>query len=333
LLGKPSANAEGKLTNAWVLLAEPSTVLQAGSWVSKDGKAEAYQYDSMGRRTKTYTLDPDVPTYPVATSETVYGRGWEELQRLDGANTANTTTTDLLSLQSGLVPRRLASYSSGSASATRASYYQLDALGSGRAVTGAAGAVQGDFASFGDFGTRLSTTDQPLTPSYTGYEHDAYTGLEYAKNRYYDPQTASFISSDPYPVDPSDLLSMNLYNYVQGNPVNSTDPLGWFNWGTLTTEDGDTIWSVANEWGTTAANIILLNPDVKLFSNENGLFMIKGQRILFPSCASAKCMEIIEKYQNSIKGWSPSTCGEKKSLTNSQDYVLKNISDATGICG
>jgi RHS repeat-associated protein len=215
-------NAEGKLTNAWV------QVKQAGSWVSKDGKAEAYQYDSMGRRTKTYTLDPDIPTYPTLTRETVYGRGWEELQRLDGANTSNPTTTDLLSIDGGLVPRKLASYSGTNASATRASYYQLDALGSGRAVTGAGGAVQGSFASFSDFGTRLSTTDQPLTPSYTGYEHDAYTGLEYAKNRYYDPQTASFISSDPYPVDPSDLLGMNLYNYVQGNPVNSTDPLGWF---------------------------------------------------------------------------------------------------------
>jgi RHS repeat-associated protein len=210
-------NAEGKLTNAWV------QILQAGSWVSKDGKAEAYQYDSMGRRTKTYTLDPDIPTYPVATHETVYGQGWQELQKVNGANTSNPTTTDLLSIDGGLVPRKLASYRSGGAS-----YFQLDALGSGRAVTGAGGAVQGDFASFGDFGKTLSTTDQPLTPSYTGYEHDAYTGLEYAKNRYYDPQTASFISSDPYPVDPSDLLGMNLYNYVQGNPVNSTDPLGWF---------------------------------------------------------------------------------------------------------
>ncbi|HUN24418.1 MAG TPA: RHS repeat-associated core domain-containing protein, partial [Anaerolineales bacterium] len=210
-------NAESKLTNAWV------QILQGNNWVSKDGKAEAYRYDSMGRRTKTYTLDPDIPTYPTLARETVYGRGWEELQRRDGVGTAQLTTTDILSLPGGLVPRKLAGYSNGSAS-----YYQLDALGSGRAVTGAGGAVAGGFTDYGDFGTRLSPAPTQLAPSFTGYEHDAYTGLEYAKNRYYDPATASFISSDPYPVDHSDLLGANLYNYVQGNPVNSTDPLGWF---------------------------------------------------------------------------------------------------------
>jgi RHS repeat-associated protein len=251
--------------------------------------------------------DPDVPTYPTLTRETVYGQGWQELQKVDGANTSNPTTTDLLSLQGGLVPRRLASYSSGSASAIRASYYQLDALGSGRAVTGAGGAVQGDFASFSDFGKTLSTTDQPLTPSFTGYEHDAYTGLEYAKNRYYDPQTASFISSDPYPVDPSDLLGMNLYNYVQGNPVNSTDPLGWFrlkaeNLGV--TEIGDTPNSIANFWGTTWSSIAEIND----LSNIPNQVQIKPDwTLVLPHCnfVNAKCQEEIRKLKAVEVGLTP----------------------------
>jgi RHS repeat-associated protein len=276
-----------------------------------------YQYDSMGRRTKTYTLDPDIPTYPVATSETVYGRGWEELQRLDGTNTSNPTTTDILSLDGGLVPRKLASYSSGSASATRASYYQLDALGSGRAVTGAGGAVQGDFASFGDFGKALTTTDQPLAPSYTGYEHDAYTGLEYAKNRYYDPATASFISSDPYPVDPSDLLGMNLYNYVQGNPVNATDPLGWFvitgfsnnaqSWKILTTQSGfsmkgihftDSLTNIAGFFAT-KADLIMQHPSNWVHLSKLGIksyneTLKQGLPIWVSYCKTAFCQQNVE---------------------------------------
>ncbi|HUN24422.1 MAG TPA: RHS repeat-associated core domain-containing protein [Anaerolineales bacterium] len=186
------------------------------------------------------------------------------MQRLDGTKTY-TITTDILSLpggpvsQSETLPRKLAGYSNGGAS-----YYQLDALGSGRAVTGAGGAVAGGFTDYGDFGTRLSPAPTPLAPSFTGYEHDAYSGLEYAKNRYYDPATASFISSDPYPVDHSDLLGANLYNYVQGNPVNSTDPLGWFvitGFSTsriyFKTEQNETRSSISKEFDTNWRSIII----------------------------------------------------------------------------
>jgi RHS repeat-associated protein len=238
------------------------------------------------------------------------------------------TTTDLLSLDGGLVPRRLASYSSGSASATRASYYQLDALGSGRAVTGAGGAVQGDFASFGDFGKALTTTDQPLTPSYTGYEHDAYTGLEYAKNRYYDPATASFISSDPYPVDYSDLLGMNLYNYVQGNPVNSTDPLGWFNWATQITETGDsraTIWLIAKIFSTSVENVIQDNPILDAFVNP-----IPGIKLNLPPCTSANCYLLVTQSLAEGSGTVMSQCGVKECVTFRNSGITLCLSNTSG---
>ncbi|HUN24420.1 MAG TPA: RHS repeat-associated core domain-containing protein [Anaerolineales bacterium] len=212
--------------------------------------------------------------------------------------TAHTITTDILSLPGGLVPRKLAGYSNG-----EANYYQLDALGSGRAVTGAGGAVQGEFADYSDFGTRLSPAPTPLAPSFTGYEHDAYTGLEYAKNRYYDPATASFISSDPYPVDHSDLLGANLYNYVQGNPVNSTDPLGWFNWGTRTVEYGDTVNSIAESWGISPNIIYSRNPQI---ASARAIF--PGQYVSLPVCDNAKCQETLVKWTAIHDATVPTIC-------------------------
>jgi RHS repeat-associated protein len=48
------------------------------------------------------------------------------------------------------------------------------------------------------------------------------TGLVYARNRWYDPHTASFLSPDPKGyVD-----SSNLYAFAGGDPVNGRDPLG-----------------------------------------------------------------------------------------------------------
>jgi len=48
-------------------------------------------------------------------------------------------------------------------------------------------------------------------------------GLYYMRARYYDAGTGRFISEDPLGFDGGDV---NLYAYVQNNPINFTDPLG-----------------------------------------------------------------------------------------------------------
>ena len=47
--------------------------------------------------------------------------------------------------------------------------------------------------------------------------------LYYYRARYYDPQTGRFISEDPIGFAGA---SANLYEYVNGNPINFTDPSG-----------------------------------------------------------------------------------------------------------
>src|SRR5690606_9622265 len=51
---------------------------------------------------------------------------------------------------------------------------------------------------------------------------DTESGLFYNLHRYYDPKQGRYTQSDPL----GQLASMNLYSYVDANPVNWLDPLG-----------------------------------------------------------------------------------------------------------
>ncbi|MEZ5546147.1 MAG: RHS repeat-associated core domain-containing protein [Pseudomonadales bacterium] len=46
--------------------------------------------------------------------------------------------------------------------------------------------------------------------------------------RIYDPHLARFVQADPFVQAPSDLQMLNRYSYVRNNPVNATDPSGFF---------------------------------------------------------------------------------------------------------
>jgi RHS repeat-associated protein len=63
-------------------------------------------------------------------------------------------------------------------------------------------------------------------PGYAGHEEDAGTGLDYMQQRYYDPQTGTFMSPDPVDVDPSSGANFNRYAYAADNPYRFTDPDG-----------------------------------------------------------------------------------------------------------
>ena len=58
--------------------------------------------------------------------------------------------------------------------------------------------------------------------TYTGREWDKETGLYYYRARYYDPMEGRFVRKDPIGFEGG----INLYNYVESNPINYTDPSG-----------------------------------------------------------------------------------------------------------
>ncbi len=61
---------------------------------------------------------------------------------------------------------------------------------------------------------------------YAGYQYDSETGLYYLNARYYNPDTARFLSEDTYYGNAADPLSLNLYTYCINNPIVYWDPTG-----------------------------------------------------------------------------------------------------------
>ncbi len=65
--------------------------------------------------------------------------------------------------------------------------------------------------------------------SFTGKERDTESGNDYFGDRYYASTMGRFLSPDPsqlYFADPTNPQSLNLYAYVQNNPLINIDPTG-----------------------------------------------------------------------------------------------------------
>ena len=119
-------------------------------------------------------------------------------------------------------------------------YMHVDHQGNVEAVTDQTGATV-DRTSFDPFGARRLPTwaadpdyteskrSHPTDRGYTGHHQPDHLQLIHMNGRVYDPYLARFISADPYIQDPSNSQSLNRYSYVWNNPINSTDPSGYWN--------------------------------------------------------------------------------------------------------
>jgi RHS repeat-associated protein len=98
-------------------------------------------------------------------------------------------------------------------------YYLPDALGSIRQEADGTGAVT-DSREWTPFGVEVGTAQEGL--GYAGEWWDVHVGLLYLRARWYDELTGRFTRVDPL------RLEQNLYLYADANPVNWTDPSGWY---------------------------------------------------------------------------------------------------------
>jgi len=99
--------------------------------------------------------------------------------------------------------------------------YQKDQLGSIRGTATPDGLQQGSrtYTAYGQ--TDQSSGTQP-DKGYAGMFLHEYSGLYLTRYRAYDPVTGRWLSRDPI----EEQGGVNLYGYVEGDPVNFTDPDG-----------------------------------------------------------------------------------------------------------
>ncbi|MDM3872613.1 RHS repeat-associated core domain-containing protein, partial [Porticoccus sp. W117] len=73
------------------------------------------------------------------------------------------------------------------------------------------------------------TFDSSITTrGFTGHEMLDEVGVIHMNGRIYDAKIARFLQADPFIQDPLNTQSLNRYAYVWNNPLNATDPSGYF---------------------------------------------------------------------------------------------------------
>jgi RHS repeat-associated protein len=192
------------------------------------GQTATYAYNGLGDRLSqngvNYTLDLNAGLTQVlndGTNQYLYGVG-----RIAQVNTS-TLVTD---------------------------YFMTDALGSVRQLTDS----QGDVTlanAYEPYGTLAQTAGSAQTSyGFTGEQQDP-SGMVYLRARYYSSDAGRFLTRDTWMGDYNNPLSLNRWMYVEGNPINYSDPSGhcvnpdgsvtwwkwpWFNWGPCPTDANGT---------------------------------------------------------------------------------------------
>jgi len=101
-------------------------------------------------------------------------------------------------------------------------YYTRDGLNSGREMVDSTGAAQAQYVydAFGRKTNLLGSIDSDF--QYAGYYYHAPSGLSLTANRQYQAVSGRWLSRDPI----QERGGVDLYAYVQNNPVNNIDPSG-----------------------------------------------------------------------------------------------------------
>ena len=170
------------------------------STAAKTGSSVSYQYDALGRRVKRTQ----------GTSITKFTNDGQDVLLDDVGGT-------LTKYQNGPgIDNKLKS-----TSGTTINYFLADHLGSTNGLTNSSGTLTAS-NSYDSFGNP-SNTAFPSRYQFTGREYDSFSGLQFSRARFYDPNLGRFISEDPIGFRGGDV---NLYGYVKNRPLRYRDPRG-----------------------------------------------------------------------------------------------------------
>ena len=100
----------------------------------------------------------------------------------------------------------------------------FDAWGKRRNATDWQAQLESSYSPLDVFGGLNSITSR----GYTGHEMVDSVGIIHMNGRIYDPTLGRFLQADPFIQAPYNTQSLNRYSYVLNNPLNATDPSGYF---------------------------------------------------------------------------------------------------------
>lgn len=128
--------------------------------------------------------------------------------------------------------------------AIKLEYWHKDHLGSTIATSDHGGAVTARYAydpfgkrriangQYDAFGTLVidwvEGSNKDTDRGFTGHEHLDELGLIHMNGRIFDPVIGRFLQADPFIQAMEELQNYNRYSYCYGNPLNCTDPTGYF---------------------------------------------------------------------------------------------------------
>jgi len=187
-----------------------------------DSRTVTFVYDPFGRRIEKRVVDVLGGSTTTKIIGYVYDGVDIVLQKEEVVEGGATTTTESRFVHGPGIDEPLALVRGG-----QSYFYHADGLGSVVAITDGSQAVvqRYGYEGFGLPTPQNTTFSQPY--AFTGREWDSEVGLYYYRARYYDPMEGRFISKDPIGFGGGDV---NVYRYVQNNPVNFVDPWGLIKW-------------------------------------------------------------------------------------------------------
>lgn len=208
-----TADAQDNTVYTWDASDRLVQIAQSGT----ETLTASFSYDSFGRRVQSTITRND---QPAATVQYLY----EGLQALGEIRDGQLSHRLLTGLNLDETIARIALNASGQRDSAQSRIYLTDTLNSviAQLAEDNSASLQNSYA-YSPYG-QTSTVGPDVTNNpnqYTSRENDN-TGLYYYRARYYDPVLKRFIASDPIGLE----AGMNMYAYVEGDPVSLTDPKG-----------------------------------------------------------------------------------------------------------
>ncbi|RPI29028.1 MAG: RHS repeat protein [Acidobacteria bacterium] len=253
---KYTRDAAGQVTEADVTIPlDPATLLSTGTQTFTYGAASqistaGYAYDPRGRQTdspgRTYGWDGASRLTSIGAAALTYNGLGDLVTRSSGQITThfyynyalalnpivaekNETTGDFLRYYVW-APDGALLYMIDGSDGNKVYFYHFDRTGSTLALTNSAGAVTDSYA-YTPYGKVLGHTGASTQPfTFVGQwgvrEEGAVASFYQMRARYYDAQTARFLSRDPVWPRLSSPGELNPYQYALGDPAAMIDPTG-----------------------------------------------------------------------------------------------------------